>query len=149
MNAYQVLGVPQAASQTEIDLAYEVLYRSLRLFASTENIRRFTEVAAAYALLSNPTTRRQLDEHGGEFSTGASRPEGDRTEGLRRISQDSSPDQSLVSHPMTNCNNTTTYNYYSYPETPGYFHDNSRGILWPAAVTAVLICLLVGPLMFM
>lgn len=121
MNAYQILGVSPMASQAEIDSAYEALHRRLRVFHTADNVRRFTEVNAAYALLSNRDARRQIDSNGGEIpryeNQSQNSPSG------HRVSQDQAAPQPVVI-PVQYC--TTVNNYYN----SGALGDCSQTSLW-------------------
>lgn len=66
---YQILGVPPNASQDEIQRAYRKLARAhhpdVNKDPSAED--RFKDISEAYAVLSDPNTRRRYDAFGPDF----------------------------------------------------------------------------------
>jgi DnaJ-class molecular chaperone len=66
---YQILGVPRNASQDEIQRAYRKLARAhhpdVNKNPSAED--RFKDISEAYAVLSDPNTRRRYDSFGPDF----------------------------------------------------------------------------------
>jgi len=66
---YQILGVPRNASQDEIQRAYRKLARAhhpdVNKDPSAED--RFKDISEAYAVLSDPNTRRRYDAFGPDF----------------------------------------------------------------------------------
>jgi DnaJ-class molecular chaperone len=64
---YAVLGVPATATPEEIGRAYRRLARSLHPDTAGDqaSAARFAEASAAYALLSDPTRRREHDRRSG------------------------------------------------------------------------------------
>jgi curved DNA-binding protein len=66
---YEILGVPAAASQDEIQAAYRKLARSYHPDINSDPgaEERFKEIAQAYDVLSDPQTRRRYDAFGPDF----------------------------------------------------------------------------------
>jgi molecular chaperone DnaJ len=59
---YKVLGVPQAATETEIRRAYRKLAKQNHPDANPGKEERFKEISAAYEVLSDPAKRKEYDE---------------------------------------------------------------------------------------
>jgi molecular chaperone DnaJ len=59
---YKVLGVPQAATDTEIRRAYRKLAKQNHPDANPGKEERFKEISAAYDVLSDPAKRKEYDE---------------------------------------------------------------------------------------
>src|SRR5215210_3371112 len=59
---YKVLGVPQAATDTEIRRAYRKLAKQNHPDANPGKEERFKEISAAYDVLSDPGKRKEYDE---------------------------------------------------------------------------------------
>src|SRR6476620_4301840 len=59
---YKVLGVPQAATDTEIRRAYRKLAKENHPDANPGKEERFKEISAAYDVLSEPGKRKEYDE---------------------------------------------------------------------------------------
>src|SRR5579885_534689 len=59
---YKVLGVPQAATETEIRRAYRKLAKQNHPDANPGKEERFKEISAAYDVLSDATKRKEYDE---------------------------------------------------------------------------------------
>jgi molecular chaperone DnaJ len=59
---YKVLGVPQAATETEIRRAYRKLAKQNHPDANPGKEERFKEISAAYDVLSEPAKRKEYDE---------------------------------------------------------------------------------------
>jgi len=59
---YKVLGVPQAATDTEIRRAYRKLAKANHPDANPGKEERFKEISAAYDVLSDETKRKEYDE---------------------------------------------------------------------------------------
>jgi curved DNA-binding protein len=66
---YEILGVPRSASQDEIQQAYRKLARTYHpdVNKDPEAEDRFKDVSEAYAVLSDPQTRRRYDAFGPDF----------------------------------------------------------------------------------
>jgi curved DNA-binding protein len=66
---YEILGVPRSAGQDEIQQAYRKLARTYHPDVNKDPgaEERFKEVAEAYAVLSDPQTRRRYDAFGPDF----------------------------------------------------------------------------------
>ena len=66
---YEILGVPRSASQDEIQQAYRTLARAYHPDVNSDPAAedRFKDVSEAYAVLSDPQTRRRYDEFGPDF----------------------------------------------------------------------------------
>jgi curved DNA-binding protein len=66
---YQILGVPRNASQDDIQQAYRKLARTYHpdVNADPGAENRFKDVSEAYAVLSDPPTRRRYDAFGADF----------------------------------------------------------------------------------
>src|ERR1700733_5670183 len=66
---YEILGVPRSASQDEIQQAYRKLARTYHPDVNSDPAaeERFKDVSEAYAVLSDPRTRRRYDAFGPDF----------------------------------------------------------------------------------
>src|SRR5258706_9851216 len=66
---YEILGVPRGASQDEIQQAYRRLARTYHPDVNSDPAAedRFKDVSQAYAVLSDPQTRRRYDAFGPGF----------------------------------------------------------------------------------
>ena len=66
---YEILGVPRSASQEEIQQAYRKLARAYHPDVNSDPAAedRFKDVSEAYAVLSDPQTRRRYDAFGPDF----------------------------------------------------------------------------------
>src|SRR6202046_5875178 len=66
---YKILGVPRSASQDEIQQAYRKLARTYHPDVNSDPAaeERFKDVSEAYAVLSDPRTRRRYDAFGPDF----------------------------------------------------------------------------------
>jgi curved DNA-binding protein len=66
---YEILGVPRSASQDEIQQAYRKLARTYHpdVNKDPEAEDRFKDISEAYAVLSDPQTRRRYDAFGPDF----------------------------------------------------------------------------------
>ena len=66
---YEILGVPRTASQDEIQQAYRKLARTYHPDVNSDPAaeERFKDVSEAYAVLSDPRTRRRYDAFGPDF----------------------------------------------------------------------------------
>jgi curved DNA-binding protein len=66
---YEILGVPRTASQDEIQQAYRKLARTYHPDVNSDPGAedRFKDVSEAYAVLSDPQTRRRYDSFGPDF----------------------------------------------------------------------------------
>src|SRR6195256_5083653 len=66
---YQTLGVPRTASQDDIQRAYRRLARQYHPDVNSDPGAedRFKDVSEAYAVLSDPQTRRRYDAFGADF----------------------------------------------------------------------------------
>jgi curved DNA-binding protein len=66
---YEILGVPRSASQDEIQQAYRKLARTYHPDVNSDPGAedRFKDVSEAYAVLSDPQTRRRYDAFGADF----------------------------------------------------------------------------------
>jgi curved DNA-binding protein len=66
---YEILGVPRAASQDDIQLAYRKLARTYHPDINSDPAaeERFKEVSQAYDVLSDPQTLRRYDSFGPDF----------------------------------------------------------------------------------
>src|SRR5215470_18246952 len=66
---YEILGVPQSASQDEIQQAYRKLARAYHPDVNSDPAAedRFKDISEAYAVLSDPQTRRRYDAFGPDF----------------------------------------------------------------------------------
>jgi curved DNA-binding protein len=66
---YEILGVPRSASQDEIQQAYRKLARAYHPDVNSDPVAedRFKDIAEAYAVLSDPQTRRRYDAFGPDF----------------------------------------------------------------------------------
>jgi len=66
---YEILGVPRSASQDEIQQAYRTLARAYHPDVNSDPAAedRFKDVSEAYAVLSDPQTRRRYDAFGPDF----------------------------------------------------------------------------------
>ena len=78
---YQILGVPDSASQDEIKKAYRRLAKQYHPDANPNNTgaaERFKEISEAHSTLSDPDKRKQYDQmrRYGAFDGGARRPAG-------------------------------------------------------------------------
>jgi curved DNA-binding protein len=80
---YEILGVPRSASQDEIQQAYRKLARTYHPDVNRDPAaeERFKDVSEAYAVLSDPQTRRRYDAFGPSFRQV---PEGVDPEAFRR-----------------------------------------------------------------
>ena len=83
---YQVLGVPDSASQDEIKKAYRKLAKQYHPDANPNNAsaaERFKEISEAHSVLSDPDKRKQYDQMRrlGAFEGMPRRPAGSRTAG--------------------------------------------------------------------
>jgi curved DNA-binding protein CbpA len=80
---YEILGVPRSASQDEIQQAYRKLARTYHPDVNRDPAaeERFKDVSEAYAVLSDPQTRRRYDAFGPGFRQV---PEGVDPETFRR-----------------------------------------------------------------
>src|SRR5258707_3238051 len=65
----ELLGVPRSASQDEIQQAYRRLARTYHPDVNSDPAAedRFKDIAEAYAVLSDPQTRRRYDAFGPDF----------------------------------------------------------------------------------
>ncbi|KAL3313372.1 hypothetical protein Ciccas_008026 [Cichlidogyrus casuarinus] len=75
-NPYELLGVATTASQTEIRTAYFEKAKQTHPDTNTENKTadqgvKFRQIASAYAILSNPVSRRSVNESLGIFTKDA------------------------------------------------------------------------------
>ena len=66
---YEILGVPRSASQEEIQQAYRTLARAYHPDVNSDPAAedRFKDISEAYAVLSDPQTRRRYDAFGPDF----------------------------------------------------------------------------------
>src|SRR5258708_38744231 len=66
---YEILGVPRSASQDEIQQAYRRLARTYHPDVNSDPAAedRFKDISQAYAVLSDPQTRRRYDAFGPDF----------------------------------------------------------------------------------
>ena len=66
---YRILGVPQTASQDEIQQAYRKLARTHHPDVNSDpgSEERFKDISEAYSVLSDPQTRRRYDAFGPDF----------------------------------------------------------------------------------
>lgn len=66
---YQILGVPRTASQDDIQQAYRKLARTYHPDVNSDPGAedRFKDISEAYAVLSDPQTRRRYDSFGPDF----------------------------------------------------------------------------------
>src|SRR5258708_33290803 len=66
---YEILGVPGTATQDEIQQAYRKLARTYHPDVNSDPGAedRFKDIADAYAVLSDPQTRRRYDAFGADF----------------------------------------------------------------------------------
>ncbi len=66
---YEILGVPRSASQDEIQQAYRKLARTYHPDVNSDPRaeNRFKDISEAYAVLSDPQTRRRYDTFGPDF----------------------------------------------------------------------------------
>ena len=66
---YEILGVPRNASQEEIQQAYRKLARTYHPDVNSDPAAedRFKDISGAYAVLSDPQTRRRYDAFGADF----------------------------------------------------------------------------------
>ena len=66
---YEILGVPRSASQDEIQQAYRTLARAYHPDVNSDPAAedRFKDISEAYAVLSDPQTRRRYDAFGPDF----------------------------------------------------------------------------------
>ncbi len=66
---YEILGVPRTATQDEIQQAYRKLARTYHPDVNSDPGAedRFKDIAEAYAVLSDPQTRRRYDAFGADF----------------------------------------------------------------------------------
>src|SRR5258708_4289377 len=66
---YEILGVPRSASQEEIQQAYRKLARTYHPDVNSDPAAedRFKDISEAYAVLSDPQTRRRYDAFGADF----------------------------------------------------------------------------------
>src|SRR5260370_20989627 len=66
---YEILGVPRSASQEEIQQAYRKLARTYHPDVNSDPAAedRFKDISQAYAVLSDPQTRRRYDAFGPDF----------------------------------------------------------------------------------
>src|SRR5260221_1326937 len=66
---YEILGVPRSASQDEIQQAYRRLARTYHPDVNSDPAAedRFKDISQAYAVLSDPQTRRRYDAFGPGF----------------------------------------------------------------------------------
>ena len=66
---YEILGVPRSASQEEIQQAYRTLARAYHPDVNADPAAedRFKDISEAYAVLSDPQTRRRYDAFGPDF----------------------------------------------------------------------------------
>src|SRR5258708_5070478 len=66
---YEILGVPRSASQDEIQQAYRRLARTYHPDVNSDPAAedRFKDISQAYAVLSDPQTRRRYDAFGADF----------------------------------------------------------------------------------
>jgi curved DNA-binding protein len=66
---YEILGVPRGASQDEIQQAYRKLARAYHPDVNSDPAAedRFKDISEAYAVLSDPQTRRRYDAFGPDF----------------------------------------------------------------------------------
>ncbi len=74
---YKILGVPETATDKEIQRAYRKLARQYHPDANPGHEERFKEISAAYDVLGDPAKRKEYDEVRrlgplGDFATGAS-----------------------------------------------------------------------------
>ncbi|XP_055709624.1 dnaJ homolog subfamily A member 2-like [Phlebotomus papatasi] len=85
-NLYEVLGVKETASQTEIKKAFKDLTKKHRQATSPEAKERYRDIQHAYEILSVPSKREWYDEFGQE-------EEEEVDDGVERETTDSDPDQ--------------------------------------------------------
>lgn len=60
---YQILNIPEYASQNVIKQAYHILAKKYHPDVSNHNGQMFAEITDAYKILSNPTLKAQYDEY--------------------------------------------------------------------------------------